>query len=151
MIPPCYDSLAQGKASAVKRGAHRRPPPPRMQLGRRARRAHLPKRAMRRRSAPSSVHHGMVWCAVCGPRRGLPPDGLFFRAPRQANAEAQSEELQRQQLAGQKKEVAATASQENSAYKQLVRRLMIEREREREGGGGEGRSCIFTYTRGIPL
>ena len=108
------------------------------------------------RAELSAPRHG------CAPRHGLvcglraaprcSPDGPFSPCGgRQANAEAQSEELQRQQLAGQKKEVAATASQENSAYKQLVRRLMIEREREREGGGGEGRSCIFTYTRGIPL
>ena len=46
---------------------------------------------------------------------------------RQANAEAQAEQLQREQLAGQKKEVANTASQENAAYKLLVRQ---------EGGGG---------------
>ena len=95
----------------------------------------------------------MAWFGVRSAGRAAvyPLTAFFSRAGRQANAEAQSEELQRQQLAGQKKEVAATASQENSAYKQLVRRLMIEREREREGGGGEGRSCIFTYTRGIPL
>jgi len=37
-----------------------------------------------------------------------------------ANAEAQAEQLQREQLAGQKKEVAQTASQENAAYKLLV-------------------------------
>jgi len=37
-----------------------------------------------------------------------------------ANAEAQAEQLQREQLAGQKKEVAQTAAQENAAYKLLV-------------------------------
>jgi len=37
-----------------------------------------------------------------------------------AKAEAQAEQLQREQLAGQKKEVAQTAAQENAAYKLLV-------------------------------
>ncbi len=40
----------------------------------------------------------------------------------QAKAEAQSQQLQREKLAGEKKTVAESASQENAAYKLLVRR-----------------------------
>jgi hypothetical protein len=39
----------------------------------------------------------------------------------QAKAEAQAQQLQREKLAGSKKEIGQTAAQENAAYKLLVR------------------------------